>query len=108
HGHQLGRRPKANRLVAQTLCQCLALDELLDEVIRAIIGLSCLVHSDDARVLQLRSASGFAQEPVDVVAARQAPRSKDLDGHRAVELGIDRAPYAAKRAGPQLLEQLEL
>ena len=50
-GDQLGRVAERDRPVPQPVGQGLALDELLDQVARAVVGLADLVEGDDAGVL---------------------------------------------------------
>ena len=71
-GDQFRRLLKRNRPGRQADAQRRALDEFLDQVERAVVGLPGLVDRDDAGVLELGCASGLAQEPRGVFRAGQA------------------------------------
>ena len=65
-----------------------ALDEFLDQVERAVLGLTGLVDRDDAGVLELGCAARFSQEPGCVFRAGEVAGPGNLDRHLAAELGV--------------------
>ena len=106
-GDQLDRGSERDRTFPQASFQRLAGDELLDQVVRAVVGVPDLVEGHDARVRELGGAAGLAEEPLDVVLGGEDAGPRDLDRHGAAQLRIDRAEHVAERAGPELIEKLE-
>ena len=106
-GDQLGRETERDRAFAAIVVQRHAGDELLDQIVRAVVGVPDLVEGHDARVRELGRAAGLAEEPFDIVLGREHAGPGDLDRHGAAQLGVDRPEHMAEGAGPELLEELE-
>ena len=68
------------------LFERLALHELGHQVVRVVLRPTDLVQRDDARMLELRGAPRFTQEPLVVVLGREVADTRHLDGHYSIEL----------------------
>jgi hypothetical protein len=89
------------------LVQVLALEELHDDVERAVLELAEMKDPDRVRVRQLAHRPGFAPEPTDEVFPVGELRVEDLDPHHAIHLGLMSLVDRAHPPGPHLLENLE-
>ena len=93
---QLRRLAKAGPPGLEARRQRLALDELLDEVEQALVGLPRLVQRHQAGVLQPGRAARLAREAVRLLAAGQAAGPEQLDRDGPAQLGVARPKDVAE------------
>ena len=86
-------------LGGQLVTQVRAVQQLLDQEERAVVGLLPHVqHVDDVRVLDLRRALGLLEDPPDDILAPGDPGAQQLEGHAAPGpgvLGLVDGPHSA-------------
>ena len=99
-----GERP----LGAHRLVEVLALEELHDDVERAVLELAEHEHLHGVRVRQLAHRARLAPEARHEVLPVGELRVEDLHPHHAVHLGLQRLVDGAHPARADLLEDLEL
>ena len=77
------RRPGIHKLAQHP-----PVDQLLDDVIAAVVGLSDVVDGDDVGVVEGGGGPGLPEEPLDVGGRGGAVGAHDLDGDPAVQPGV--------------------
>ena len=102
-GDELGRLAERERPVGQAARQRRALDEFLDQVERAVLGLAGLVKGDDARGAGAGRRCGPRARSGPRPRAGQAARPRDLDRDHAPELGVAGPENVAEGAGAEPL-----
>ena len=65
-----------------------AVDEFLDDVVAAVIGLADVVDDDDVGVIEGGGGASFSKEPMDGESAVPLAVAHQLDGNRTPEPGV--------------------
>ena len=91
-------RHRHRDLTGQPLGEASAVEELQDEVGRLLSP--DVVDAADMRMLQARDGPGFAEEPPAAFGILQSARN-DLDGHHALEAGVQGAVHLAHAAAAE-------
>ena len=65
-----------------------AVDEFLDDVVAAVIGLADVVDHDDVGVIEGRGGASFSKEALDGESAVPLGVAHQLDGNRAPQPGV--------------------
>src|SRR5438270_10978287 len=90
---------QSQRSAARVLGERLA-GHVLHHDVRAIVDLEHVEHGGDARIVQLRSRAGFANDPADVGGDSVCTR-QHFDVHLTLELCFELEIYFTNIAFPQ-------